>query len=382
MGCNKCKEEALLTNVLLDAGYFTQDAQGAFAACLALNLDYTFYDKLKLNSCVYGDRDYCCMVLNHPDSKYVASFSTASDILAKVFGSEYYVRQTKYPTLATDYTIGIVPKGTACNHGDRYHCVYKEKCEITPYYNEFCMFYSFSDFATGTTDLCPKSCTTATTYNEGTLYPWDAVCYHPNSVSCSAFAAGSCGGDLCQPVHECLPITGIRCDPNDECCDERGIHAGEVNPDHPLITCNGPTCTETVECVPNPGFTADSCNSLATVWDCEGEKGKKLGCAWHYTGDSTKYRSGSGYCYNGRSDCYTLDGADCHASAHCIKVHACRKTSLISTDTCEAKPVQWCEHTEGCRIVGQCEPLSDSCSQIKTEEQCKLVGCMYDNDTD
>ena len=142
--CDKCREEGLLANILLDAGYYSKDAAGAFAACLAINLDYTFMDKMKKNSCVFGDRDYCCLVLGDPKGRYIKDLglNNVEAILQKVFDSEYIVKDKKYPVESTSY-IGIVPVGKKCSADDRYNCRLVEKCEITPYHNEFCVAYTY-----------------------------------------------------------------------------------------------------------------------------------------------------------------------------------------------------------------------------------------------
>ena len=193
--------------------------------------------------------------------------------------------------------IGIIPKGEACTTS---LCNYREKCEITPYHGDFCTSTSFAEDGY---ELCPSQCRSFPYFNEGTLYPYDAVCYNPAAAECSAYPAYNCGTGGCNAVHECLPITGIICNPNDECCDERGVFEDLENDDNNVLPCTSASCVPRAECVPKV-VDSSGCDKLATALECEGRTGKRRGCAWHYTGDSTKYRQWSGYCYNARSECY------------------------------------------------------------------------------
>lgn len=71
----------------------------------------------------------------------------------------------------------------------------------------------------------------------------------------------------CNLEHKCLPITGIMCDPNDACCDERGIHENTVDPEYSIL-CDEKDCESRQECVPDP--MSSECFMFKYPWECDG----------------------------------------------------------------------------------------------------------------
>lgn len=108
-----------------------------------MNLDIEFYLNLKGNTCVGGDRDYCCYNVGN-NSKYIADlgYNNAATYLEGVLGSSYNVRSTTYNADFVD--VGIVPQERVCGIHERFNCKALQACTIQPYKNEFCFAESFS----------------------------------------------------------------------------------------------------------------------------------------------------------------------------------------------------------------------------------------------